>query len=668
MRSITFSAAIAIAITAAANQFNVVSYGADPTGAADSQAAIQLAYDAALTGDTVYFPSGDYRIGTTFLPYYRFIIQSDVTLLGESAGSVSLVMDLPPAGMQNRLFCTDTDVITQNAHFKNLDLVNATFAIRFEESIGCSITHCTFSNATVYVFATLEDGNYGNTDLSITHCTFDNPDYRLLANNPNYDAAAVYTPEDLNQFNYWNQFLIRIMTYPWMPDQPGTARNQDIVVDSCFFRGGCYNTVEVAGDRNTDIVISHSTFSENYGVAIDFDKGAQHCTALNNVIEDMKPTQQYASDLGQVDLYLQAVSCQNGGDVDMASTHNAFIGNTFFQSDLPYRKIRNRDGFACTIQGNTVLPGDAGDKALSITYTDFRSGSATDSTWVQGNDFGTGNIVLGGSYGGPVIEEPLLFRGNTFNGQLEIYSKHWRTIDFSAQNMFHFNDTIADPTNVASISEIDHLRFDATTFSGNKTLTLYDVADTLTFSNCTFGGLQQLDLRYTNRLVMQGNRFDAFTRDTAVYLQCDTVIFNDNTFCGNAGQQLLVVEECAALDVVGTSEGNNASTGHVFSNCTIVQEADNYWQGVNAALCGPLGVLDGGSALDEWRAWPNPFTTDFAIRGLASNATVMVTDALGRVIHNGPVNGSMGAAWPAGLYTLTFSASGSRITQRIVKK
>ena len=45
----------------------------------------------------------------------------------------------------------------------------------------------------------------------------------------------------------------------------------------------------------------------------------------------MKPTQQYASDVGQINLYLQAMSSTNGGDTDMASTHNLMIANTFFQ-------------------------------------------------------------------------------------------------------------------------------------------------------------------------------------------------------------------------------------------------------------------------------------------------------------------------------------------------
>lgn len=51
-------------ITGAA--FNVLDYGADPTGVADSAAAIQLALDeASPVYGTVYFPAGDYKVAST---------------------------------------------------------------------------------------------------------------------------------------------------------------------------------------------------------------------------------------------------------------------------------------------------------------------------------------------------------------------------------------------------------------------------------------------------------------------------------------------------------------------------------------------------------------------------------------------------------------------------
>lgn len=64
---------------------NVLDYGADPTGIADSSAAIQDAIDASVGADgggIVYIPSGDYLIATSLILY------SGVILQGMGAGSI----------------------------------------------------------------------------------------------------------------------------------------------------------------------------------------------------------------------------------------------------------------------------------------------------------------------------------------------------------------------------------------------------------------------------------------------------------------------------------------------------------------------------------------------------------------------------------------------------
>lgn len=62
--------------------FSVLDYGADPTGVADSTAAIQAAIDAAaVTGGTVHLPAGDYKI-TAALEMRAF-----VSLAGAATGS-----------------------------------------------------------------------------------------------------------------------------------------------------------------------------------------------------------------------------------------------------------------------------------------------------------------------------------------------------------------------------------------------------------------------------------------------------------------------------------------------------------------------------------------------------------------------------------------------------
>lgn len=61
------------------NLFSVVQYGADPTGVADSAAAVQLAVNAA-KGQPVYFPQGTYRVCTLITTTYPLV------MLGEGPG------------------------------------------------------------------------------------------------------------------------------------------------------------------------------------------------------------------------------------------------------------------------------------------------------------------------------------------------------------------------------------------------------------------------------------------------------------------------------------------------------------------------------------------------------------------------------------------------------
>lgn len=58
------------------NLFSVVQYGADPTGVADSAAAVQLAVNAA-KGQPVYFPQGTYKVCTLITTTYPMILLGD---------------------------------------------------------------------------------------------------------------------------------------------------------------------------------------------------------------------------------------------------------------------------------------------------------------------------------------------------------------------------------------------------------------------------------------------------------------------------------------------------------------------------------------------------------------------------------------------------------------
>jgi hypothetical protein len=125
--------------------FNVLDYGADPTGAADSTAAIQAAIDAAETGinpdrftngSSVYFPSGTYKITSTLT-----INQSGISLVGQSSTSSVLyapsadfdlvhfeagVLALYNVGMSNMRFFTPGNT-TAGCHLRVTGVINAIF-------------------------------------------------------------------------------------------------------------------------------------------------------------------------------------------------------------------------------------------------------------------------------------------------------------------------------------------------------------------------------------------------------------------------------------------------------------------------------------------------------------------------------------------------------------
>lgn len=74
---------------------NVLDYGADPTGAVDSSAALQAAIDAA-AGRVVYAPAGTYRINTQLTYNTTTVLAAGLKLIGE--GMSKTVFDTRVAG------------------------------------------------------------------------------------------------------------------------------------------------------------------------------------------------------------------------------------------------------------------------------------------------------------------------------------------------------------------------------------------------------------------------------------------------------------------------------------------------------------------------------------------------------------------------------------------
>ena len=578
---------ILLSLSSTAKIINVVNYGADSTGLEDSYDAIKEAHSDAISGDVIYFPTGTYLISKSFRRYYLFTMKSGVAWLGEEEGKVTLTTPQPPIGEIIRFFNTPGGAsnVIDEASFKNLTFKNCITALRFEDTKNCAVENCTFINATIILFATLEEGKYGNTDLSISNCTFDNPNYQDTKNNPSYDKNKVYNVDELAQFKYYNQFLIRIMTYPWAANQPGSAKNDNVIIENCFFRGATYNAVEVAGLRNTNTTVKNCTFTDNFGVAIDFDKGASYCQAIQNKIYNMWPTQQYASDQDLVAVEMQAVSFQDGGSNVLTSKNNTLDGNQFKQTNVPYRKIKTRDGYHATIKNNEILEGDIGGEAISITYTTFLTGNKDQPSIIENNNFRTGDIIIGGTSGGKTIQEPIIFKNNEFNDRLQFFSKVFDEISFLEGNIFNWNKDVDNPAIKVSTA-INNLVFKGCVFNGQgNSIDLNDNVNSLVLDNSTFTGLSSIILKPKNTASITSNNFRELVGNTAVQGTAPSFIFNDNIFCTISSSTLFSLTNSNNLQLVNNLKGDSQSNNYSTQGSTVTKESGNFWQGAIDANC-----------------------------------------------------------------------------------
>lgn len=146
--------------------FNVLDYGADPTGVADSAAAIQAAISAAAvgvggsTGATVYFPTGTYAIGTTLL------LPNRVALVG--SGDYAGVTIKPHASFtDDYMFYSSNGTSSMfGSYIKNFyidargfNMIAPVYSVAWQETCGLVNVLIQFDGATQYGF--LYDTGYG---------------------------------------------------------------------------------------------------------------------------------------------------------------------------------------------------------------------------------------------------------------------------------------------------------------------------------------------------------------------------------------------------------------------------------------------------------------------------------------------------------------------------
>lgn len=136
---------------------NVVSFGADPTGVADSGAIIQGVINSALSGDIVYFPKGNYKIaaaGAGLLLHDK----TNVTLEGEGARVFSTIKGTQTIANDGFVFIKLDGCIRCRVHGLDLDggaLPNN--VVGLETCTNCVVEDCYIHNT-----APTTPGNYSS--------------------------------------------------------------------------------------------------------------------------------------------------------------------------------------------------------------------------------------------------------------------------------------------------------------------------------------------------------------------------------------------------------------------------------------------------------------------------------------------------------------------------
>ena len=158
--------------------FNVLDYGADPTGATDSASAIQAAINAAgvAGGGTVYFPSGDYKLLSAVTVGYERI-----TLLGNN-DAVLIISSLTNNGI-----VADSSgsilalIVIDGLRFDRPTKSSAGAAIKMVNTAYSTVKNCFFKNSRFGV-----EVKTHNDSLTIQNNTFVEGTYfGIIENNIN---------------------------------------------------------------------------------------------------------------------------------------------------------------------------------------------------------------------------------------------------------------------------------------------------------------------------------------------------------------------------------------------------------------------------------------------------------------------------------------------------
>lgn len=172
---------------------NVIDFGADPTGVADSTTAIQAAIDwtASDQRGTIYFPPGAYRVTGSLSLYFGTGDDQSIILRGDGTGThiFGTVSGYILDRYDPDWVTTSGRIIIEKMYVENGSSTAATGAIRLGNTNGASVRDCRISGMNGVMLNQNElfgsgtdplgEPQYLSTNTSIINCEFSSPGERV---------------------------------------------------------------------------------------------------------------------------------------------------------------------------------------------------------------------------------------------------------------------------------------------------------------------------------------------------------------------------------------------------------------------------------------------------------------------------------------------------------
>ena len=249
---------------------SVISYGADPTGATDSTAAIQAAVNAA---DDIYFPAGTYLCNTVNLDNGSF-------LHGDGAKSIIKYNTMTPlaANTPSTGICIENITIRDLQLFGQVELqgfAEQNHLMKFNGVKNLFIENCLirgFQGDGIYLGGKNNSSvECHNKNVRIVNCTFDG------INNDNRNGISIIDGDDImiSKCSFYNCTRSNMPGCVDIEPNDSFAVIKNIAVSGCVFencQGAVGNIILLINHTfttpPTGFIFTNNLFKSNIGVAV----------------------------------------------------------------------------------------------------------------------------------------------------------------------------------------------------------------------------------------------------------------------------------------------------------------------------------------------------------------------------------------------------------------